>query len=83
MPEKRAQIGTFAAEHGPTKAVRHFSKLLSRKVPETMARRLKAEYLLKLKDESRGENMVPEVKSLHTKPQERPLLLGKQLDKSV
>ena len=83
MPEKRAQIGTFAAEHGPTKAVRHFSKLLSRKVPETMARRLKAEYLLKLKDESRGENMVPKVKSLHTKPQERPLLLGKQLDKSV
>ena len=31
-PEERAQIGKFAAEHGPTKAVRHFSKLLSRKV---------------------------------------------------
>ena len=46
MPEKRAQIGTLAAEHGPTKAVRHFSKLLSRKVPETMARRLKAEIFL-------------------------------------
>ena len=27
--------------------------------------------------------MAPEVKSLHTKPQGRPLLLGKQLDKSV
>ena len=31
-PEERAQIGKFAAEHGPAKAVRHFSKLLSRKV---------------------------------------------------
>ena len=49
MPEEGAQIGKFAAEHGPAKAVRHFSKLLSRKVPETTARRLKAEYLLKLK----------------------------------
>ena len=28
---------------------------MSRKVPETMARRLKSEYLLKLKDECRGE----------------------------
>ena len=82
-PEERAQIGKFAAEHGPAKAVRHFSKLLSRKVPETTARRLKSEYLLKLKDECRGESTVPEVKSLHTKPQGRPLLLGKQLDKSV
>ena len=32
MPYERAQIGKFAAEHGPAKAVRHFSKLLSRKV---------------------------------------------------
>ena len=31
-PEERAQIGKFAAEHGPAKAVRHFSKLSSRKV---------------------------------------------------
>ena len=68
----------LAAEHGPTK-----SKLLSWKVPETTARRLKSEHLLKLKDECRGESTVPEVKSLHTKPQGRPLLLGKQLDKSV
>ena len=45
-PEERGQIGKFATEHGPTKAVRHFSKLLSRKVPETMARRLKAEIFL-------------------------------------
>ena len=30
--EERVQIGKFAAEHGPAKAVRHFSKLLSRKV---------------------------------------------------
>ena len=31
-PEEKAQIGKFAAEQGPAKAVRHFSKLLSRKV---------------------------------------------------
>ena len=28
-PEERAQIGKFATEHGPAKAVRHFSQLLS------------------------------------------------------
>ena len=30
-PEEKAQIGKFAAEHGPAKAARHFSKLLSSK----------------------------------------------------
>lgn len=84
--EVRAQIGKYAAEHGPAKAVRHFSKLLSSKLPETTARRLKSEYLRKLKvvaGECSGESTVPEVKSLPTKAQGRPLLLGRQLDDSV
>ena len=42
--EERAQIGKYAAEHGPAKAVRHCSKLFGRQVPETTARRLKFKY---------------------------------------
>ena len=42
--EERAQIGKYAAENGPTRAARHFSELMNRKVPETTARRLKAVY---------------------------------------
>ena len=37
--EERAKIGRYAAENGPTRATSHFA------VPETMARRLKYEYL--------------------------------------
>ena len=44
-PQERAWIGKYAAENGPTKAAKHFSQVLNRKVPETTARRLKAEYL--------------------------------------
>lgn len=46
---EREQIGKYAAESGPTCAVRHFSKLLDRKVSKTTARRLKAEYLAAMK----------------------------------
>lgn len=44
--KERAQIGKYAAENGPARAVRHFSSILDRKLPETTARRLKSEYLL-------------------------------------
>ena len=37
--EERAKIGRYAAENGPARATRHFA------VPETIARRLKCEYL--------------------------------------
>lgn len=47
--KERAQIGKYAAEHGPARAVRHCSKLLGRQVPETTARRLKSEHLQALK----------------------------------
>ena len=40
-PEQRAQIGKCAAENGPTRAAKHFSKLMSRNIPEPTARRLK------------------------------------------
>ena len=37
--EERAKIGRYTAENGPARATRHFA------VPETIARRLKYEYL--------------------------------------
>ena len=46
---ERAKIGKYAAENGPTRASRHFSEVLEKKVPESTARRLKAEYLTALK----------------------------------
>ena len=42
--EKRAQIGKYASENGLTRASRHFN------VPEPTARRLKVQYLNKLKE---------------------------------
>ena len=73
--EDRACIGRYAAEHGPTKASRHFT------VPESMARLLKKQYLSELN--SRRQNSVegiPEVTSLPTKARGRPLLFGSTLD---
>ena len=95
-PEERALIGKYAAENGTTNAVRHLSQVMSKKIPESTARRLKSEYLQKLKevtnsargtdrddDETGDENTVPLVKTLPTKVQGRPLLLGENLDRSV
>ena len=77
-PKERAKIGRYAAENSPARTSRHFS------VPETMTRRLKSEYLRKLKIMCTSEDVaVPVVKSLPTKPQGRPLLLGLELDQAV
>ena len=85
--EQRAQIGKYAAENGPTKASRHFSEQLGRKVPETSARRFKSEYLQRIKamvkDREKSENVALIVNRLSTKPRVRPLLLGEDLDKAV
>lgn len=78
--EKRAEIGKYASENGPTRASRHFD------VPEPTARRLKVEYLHKLreiKSTYNDGNYIPVVKSLPTKCQGRPLMLGEQLDAAV
>ena len=86
--EERARIGKYAAENGPTSASRYFTKLLGRKVPESCTRRFKSEYVESLKAvvRDRGsdmESVAVVVKSLPTKPQGRPLLLGQELDKAV
>ena len=62
------------------------SIFLDRKLPETTVRRLKSEYLLAMKavvEESKEEGTVPQVSILPKMAQGRPLLLGKELDKSV
>ena len=48
-PEEKARIGRYAAENGPARAVQHCSKEIGKSIPETTARRLKLEYLLKMK----------------------------------
>ena len=83
--KERAQIGKYAAENGPAAAVRHFSKSLSRNLPETTARRLKAEYLATLKSAAAegGKKAAVQVVSLPKMAVGRPLLLGKDLDACV
>ena len=49
--EERAAIGKYTAENGPAKACRQFSKTLGKKIPESIARRLRNEYLAKVKEE--------------------------------
>ena len=81
--EERAAIGKYAAENGAARASRHFSKVFGN-VNESTARRLKVEYLQKVKETSKEDNCdMPVVKALATKQQGRPLLLGKNLDTAV
>ena len=80
-PEERAQIGKYALENGNTRAARHFSKVLNRKINESTARRLKSEYVQALAQKNDPEG--PLVKCLPTKTQGRLLLLGQDIDKAV
>ena len=86
-PEQRAQIGKYAAENGPTRAAKHFSKHMSRNIPEPTARRLKTKYLSKLRALQEVQDVNDEtpltVKSLPTKEQGTPLLPGQALDKTI
>ena len=84
-PEQRAEIGRYAAENGATRASRHFSTRWNMDIPESSVQRLKSEYLSKVKEiRARAEeNDIPSVTSLPTKPQERPLMLGKVTDTAV
>ena len=88
-PEDRARIGKYATENGPTKAAAHFSKVLDCKINESTARKFKSEYLNEIKkmvhddvDDYRYDGKLV-VSALPTKPQGRPLLLGKELDQAV
>ena len=77
--EERASIGKYASENGPTKAARHFTKVLRRNINESTARKLRTEYLKELKL-VKERDTAGQVVALTTKCQGRPLLLGKELD---
>ena len=81
MSVQRGEIGRYAVENGATTAAKHFSSKWNVK---STARRLKTEYLEKLKEalkNKRGESVT--VDSLVTKQKGRPLLLGEELDAAV
>ena len=80
--EERALMGKYSLENGNTRAARHFSKVLDRKVNESTARRFKDEYARALA-QKKNDPEGPLVKCLPTKTQGRPLLLGQELDKAV
>ena len=84
-PEERAAIGKYTAENGPGKACKHFTKALGRSIPESTARKLRAEYLrqLKIKVETEGPSCSPHIKVLPMKRQGRPLLLSEKLDETI
>ena len=80
-------------ENGAMRAATHFTAAWGISINESTARRLKLEYLMKLKQEiserkdqqgedtTTGEPVV--IKTLETKNRGRPLLLGKELDAAV
>ena len=78
-PEQRASIGKYAAENGPTKAARHFTKILGSSVNESTARKLRSEYLRELNAVKDGD-LELRIDAIPKKSQGRPLLLGKELD---
>ena len=88
-PEQRAKIGKYAAENGPTNAAKHFTSRWGININESTARRLKSEYLEKLKEavSEAAKSEVAEksvtVDALETKQKGRPLLLGVDLDEAV
>ena len=84
-PEDHAKIGKYAAENGASKAARHYSKVMGFTINESTVRKMKSDYLEKLKAVSRasGHDVVPSITSLPNKHQGRPLLLGEEIDSAV
>ena len=75
--ETRAKIAKYAQEHGNTKAARHFSTKLGRKIAESTVCSMKQKFLKAVK-----ENPTKPVTSLPNAKRGRPLMLG-ELDKRV
>ena len=80
-PEQKALIGRRAAEHGVTATIRYYSKRCEdTKLKEATVRRLKNNYLGKLK----RKRVAPhEITELPSKKRGHPLLLGEELDRKV
>ena len=78
----RADIGKYAAHHGPTAAVKHFTKVCGHRIPESTARKFRDAYVAELKMQACSHSGSVGVTSLPIKPKGRPLMLG-DLDRSV
>ena len=86
--QQRAQIGHYAADHGPTKAAAHFSSLWKIHINESTAKRLKSEYLEALSkacEEALKDTDKPKeaVTAETLKREKRPLILGEEMDAAV
>ena len=79
---RRADIGKYAAHHGPTAAARYFSKVCGHKIPESTARKFRDACLVELKRQASTLSCLVSVNILPTKARGRPLLLG-DLDQFV
>ena len=84
-PGQCALLRKCAAEHGVTAATIYYSKAWNCHINELTARRLKCQYLEKIKEIARSSSRDAsvEVTALTTKEKGRPLLLGKNLDDLV
>ena len=78
-PRQRAQIGKYAADHGPTKAATHFSSLWKIPINESTARRLRSKYLDVLSEACEEASKNPKkageavtVETLETKERKGP-----------
>ena len=67
-PEVKAKIARYAIDNGPTKAAKHFSKVLEKNISESTVRGFKSSYIL----QSAGKERV---NKLTTKSRGRPTLL--------
>ena len=54
-PEQRAKIGKYAAENGASRAAKYYTAVWGIHINESMARRLKTEYLQMLKKDFEGK----------------------------
>ena len=81
---QRAELGKYTAENGAASDAKHFPSKWNVSINESTARRLKTEYLEKLKEASKSKSgKSGTVDSLETKQKGRPLLLGEELDTAV
>ena len=62
--ERRASIGKYVSLHGPTAAVKHFTKICDHTIPESTARKFRDAYLKALKASSTASSSHVSVASL-------------------
>ena len=76
-PEQKAKIARYTIDNGPTKAARHFSETLGKKLNESTVRSIKSSYLIQSNYNKETLTLVK------PKPRGRPKLLGDDLDSEV